>query len=1225
MSERAANKADRLLQIEQLLLEYPEGLTQAEIARRIGVHRSTVKRYLPDLTHRFPIYDTPDGRIAIDRRSYLTEVRFTLHEALAVHLAARLMAKTTDKQNPHAASALRKLGTSLERLAPFISEHVRHAAEVMDTAAQRYDPVYIEVLEALTDAWSRGRKVALKHQMDDGRVFDYTFAPYYIEPYPLGRTSHVIGLREPPGAVRTFKIERIRTVEVLNESYTLPEDFNPTEHLADAWSIWTSEREPVEVVLRFHPRVVHRVQETRWHRNEQTVPQPDGSLIWRAPIAEPREMLPWIRGWGADVEVLAPEQVRKQVTRGIGEQVKVYSLDAPIHTSDDLKHLRCWGKTDPLTNDFHPAVFHMLDVANVARQLLGGSASPRWRNTLARALDVSPESLGDWLPYVVSLHDLGKISASFQSVNTWQFGRLKGEGFDFGSWRKGLSEHHTKVGSAILEEVLPGQSASRRFSYVWQVVIGSHHGTFAPQHDLDVTRARLSRYEPPMWADLRATAEQMLREQLLNIELRRLPEPIDLALATLTLSGFTILCDWLGSDERFFPPTSDVSWEAYAELSECRAARAVHTAGFASRIHSSVPDTYNGLFPDKLPPRPLQTAIDDIPDHTLGDQCLAIIEAPTGEGKTEAALTLAHRLAKATGTEEIYYALPTTATSNQMFRRLEEYLRKRLDLTTEVQLIHGQAHLLEDDLRAQPMDSEEETGDAIEWFTSKKRAILAPFGVGTIDQAELAALNVRHGALRLMGLAGKVVIFDEVHAYDTYMTTILETLLHWLSKLGTSVIMLSATLPISQRKRLAQAYNGGLPHDSDANNRYPSLLISRPDGTVYQVSPPAYQPARRLGLRTFYVDDEEPEDKARWLLDAVRDGGCACWITNTVDRAQRLFAALRQLDGAGSKATQGLDLSLIHARLPLEDRMRREQDLTAKYGPQGRRPHRGIVVGTQVLEQSLDLDFDAMVSDLAPIDLLLQRAGRLQRHDTARPEVYSQGPVLWIQTPMACGGDALGVDSVIYDEFLLKQTWAAIANLDEITLPGDYRPLVEAVYGDQGLDQGQDLEEAWEKLQRKESEARKQAQARLIPRSDVGRAFFRQIAALTFEEDETGAGWTVAQTRLGRESVNVVPLERAEGGACHLPDGQTVATDRAASPRLQLHILRQQLRVSRPEIVRTIKEEERPRLFNESARLRYVYPLWLDRGARRFPTQSGHLVVSLDRELGLVIRKESSL
>ncbi len=328
--ERAQEKAQRLLQIEQLLWAHPEGLTRAEIARRLGVNRSTITKYLNADQLPPSIYEEEDGRLKVDRGADLTKASFTLHEIMAIHLATRLLATRTDKQNRHAASALRKLGLALQRLDKNVSTHLLRSADRMDEDAAYHDPVYLKVLETLTEAWSAGRKVRISHQKPDGRITEYLLAPYFIEPYAVGQTAHVIGRRELPDgsdpALRTLKIERIRAAQMTHERYEIPADFDPHALLRDAWGIWYSDDEPVEVVLRFHPRVAMRVRETRWHPSQQLEEQPDGYLLWRARIAEPQEMLPWIRGWGADCEVEGPAGLREALIAEARRLAEVYGV-----------------------------------------------------------------------------------------------------------------------------------------------------------------------------------------------------------------------------------------------------------------------------------------------------------------------------------------------------------------------------------------------------------------------------------------------------------------------------------------------------------------------------------------------------------------------------------------------------------------------------------------------------------------------------------------------------------------------------------------------------------------------------------------------------------------------------------------------------------------------------------------------------------------------------------
>jgi len=886
---------------------------------------------------------------------------------------------------------------------------------------------------------------------------------------------------------------------------------------------------------------------------------------------------------------------------------------------DGLRRVvRCWGKTGPSPDQFHPALYHMLDVAHVAQQLLAGRTSGRWRLTLERTLGIDGSAVSSWVPWILSLHDIGKISAAFQMSKAEQLQRLKTEGYSFGHWNTGANLYHATVGQVFvadnLSSVMQTEASEAVVRLCWEMIAG-HHGRYGTLEEQRCARKRLRQEEALEWGVLRVAAASELTQRLLLLPLD-LPSPANVSAAIMALTGFAILCDWLGSDERHFPPQPGSNLDEYVKLSQARAWSAVDAAGFAQPSKSDSPATFASLFPSIASPRPLQKAVDSIPSVVLQGPCLAIIEAPTGEGKTEAALTLAHRLAQASGTDELYYALPTTATSNQMHQRVERHLRDGLRLSGKVRLVHGQAFLVQDDAAIRPPEDDDEDRKAtLEWFAPKKRALLAPFGVGTIDQAELAVLNVKHTALRMLGLAGKVIILDEVHAYDMYMTTIVERLLNWLSELGTSVILLSATLPKERRERLAEAYGVTLDASEIHSADYPCLWVVGRHGS-YFASPPAFQPDRRLELHWLHLSDAQV--KAQWLLEAVARGGCACWITNTVRRAQDLFEEVDRL------APPGVDRSLLHAQFPLDERQMKETALAEKYGPEPcSRPRRGIVIGTQVLEQSLDLDFDVMVSDLAPVDLLLQRAGRLQRHSRRQRPTAHLRPHFWINCELNQKDDPnLRIDSRIYAEYFLMQTWAALSNREEICLPRDYRPLVEAVYGGAPPQEEGVLAHAWYSLLKENSNAGGEAMLRLLPPPDPEDPFCASAAKMQFHEEEGSTRWIVAMTRLGEDSVTVIPLERNGDRACN--GSIEVDTQTPASRQMQLALLRRSLRVSRPEVVEWLRavEQDLPGLFSESPLLRNTFPLWLVEGQTRVPTGKGALLLRLDARLGLVIRKE---
>ena len=310
-----SNKTARLEQIKHLLLRHKEGLTISEIARHIGVNRSTVWHYYYDADLPPTHYELgADKRIRLNTDRLNFNISLDLNEALALYLSVRMFTTRMDRHDPSAATAMRKISHAVELIAPEISRSMALSADRADGDDQLLDPVYIEVLETLTKAWAVGRQVQIRYASDrSGEDHDYTFCPYVIEPYAIGQTTYVIGVLAGTSQVRTFKIQRIKSAQLLSSSYSIPNHFDADAYLEYAWGIWTGENAPVEVVLHFSSRVAKRVKETRWHRKQQIEDQVDGSLLWRSRIAEPKEMLPWILGWGNEVEVIEPESLSKEV------------------------------------------------------------------------------------------------------------------------------------------------------------------------------------------------------------------------------------------------------------------------------------------------------------------------------------------------------------------------------------------------------------------------------------------------------------------------------------------------------------------------------------------------------------------------------------------------------------------------------------------------------------------------------------------------------------------------------------------------------------------------------------------------------------------------------------------------------------------------------------------------------------------------------------------------
>jgi len=1211
---RALTKAERLLQIEALLLAHPEGLSQAEIARRLGVNRSTIHRYLPDLD-RFCVYETNDGRLAIDRDHYLTNVRFTLHEAMAVHLAARLMATRSDKQNPHAASALRKLGLALDRLAPRLSDHLQRSANDMDDAAQRHDPVYLEILETLTRSWSLGRKVHLWHRHEGtGRVFEYDFAPYFIEPYAVGHTTHAIGWRDPPDAIRTLKLERIRRIELLDEAFEVPPDFNPRDLLDDAWGIWYADDEPVEVVLSFHPRVAGRVRETQWHRSESVEELVDGNLIWRAQVAEPREMLPWIRGWGADVQVLAPPDLKQRMVGEARRLADVYGIK-PIPV-----YQRLWAKTNRERTQVHPLVCHLIDVAQVALRLWNESLTDGARTQIARALNLQCEAAGRLVAFWAGLHDLGKATPCFQRKYLPAEIELSKVGLTFPRIFGQQTCPHGTISARLLRDLLESKTGlPRRVAISVCQAVGGHHGCWPAPADIQALKhVQIGGDE---WEAVRGDLVDALASVLRPPQIERVQGARDVQNALWTLlSGLTAVADWIGSMQRYFPyQNGPVETASYAQAAASRAGRALAELQWTEWRPPEEDLPFTELFP--FSPNVVQRAVIELAEQ-LDEPSLVIIEAPTGSGKTEAALYLADRWAVRLRQRGLYVAMPTMATSNQMYGRVCEFMdcRYRGSAVTPL-LIHSQARWKRDASPRVVIDDERPASsiEAMTWFLQRKRSLLAPLGVGTVDQTFLSVLQTRHFFVRLFGLSHKTLIFDEVHAYDTYMSSLFERLLRWLRAVGTSVVLLSATLPAKSRRALLEAYAGSAKI-AGAEVRYPALTwVSGSRSGIVALDMPE---SKAIGLGWL---GREPAETIARLAELLRDGGCAAVICNTVARAQEVFRALRE-----ARIVPEGELILFHARYPFAWRDEIEKNVLARFGKGSDRPGEAIVVATQVIEQSLDLDFDVMVSDLAPVDLLLQRAGRLHRHERSSRPLHVAAPQFFVTVDAV--EDAVpdfGSDAFVYEPFILLRSYLALRGRDRLVLPADTAALIEAVYGDEGAGEEalpQSIVAAlfkWRKMMEAHEEHDVfEARKRLVAGPDDEGLLYHHSPNL--EEDSAALHQAFqALTRLGPRSLSLVCLHQTPQGLNTQPDGTGVRVDPGQVPDDEMTdaLARHTVAVSHWSVVQHFLAQETALGWEE-------HPLLRNHRLARF--RDGVCLLDgvpyqlrLSRELGLEIVKEA--
>ena len=766
-------------------------------------------------------------------------------------------------------------------------------------------------------------------------------------------------------------------------------------------------------------------------------------------------------------------------------------------------------------------VQHMLDTGSVAAQLWDTWLAPGLQKRFSEHLRLSMADTRALVCWLAATHDMGKATPEFAC----QFGkqengkhlsvyreRIEQEKFDIPEGlipsKKDAQCPHSKYSQSILIDLLTKNVVGMPPEVIITLasISGAHHGIpagYFPKSD-SLSNRILNDLSPKSkwrasWQELYdITLERFGASSALQ-QLAQHGQAIPVS-AQFCITGFVIMSDWIASNPDFFPmgtfgsaeqeQRARIGWQALGLEQRW-------TAALDTNPDTPAADLYASRFGWSNPTlRPMQEVVVEAARSMQGGGMMCI-EAPMGQGKTEAGLIAAEFLAQATGRTGVAFAAPTQATSNALFDRVAEWVKYQ---TADVAQEQGEAiephsmflghsknrfnksyeALSEADIFDEsPTPGRENNRKMLRpgtslarhsWLSGTKKGLLSSFVVCTIDQVLMTALQARHVMLRYLGLASKVVIIDEVHAYDAYMSKYLSTALYWLGQMNAPVILMSATLPSDIRNELMKSYAKGLKIGTKplklTTYSHPTLDLDYPvihtltaedNGTPKKWK--VEQPAEQTEIELKLIDDS-PKSVLHVLEPLANDHGCAAIICNTVGRAQEMHAFLSEQFGEEH-------VILTHSRFTATHRAEQEELLVSKLGKKAHyseadgedssRPHRLIVVGTQVIEQSLDLDFDVMITDFAPVDLVLQRMGRLHRHDSRssseRTPAYRK-PVCYVRGVETFGSQDKRPrfpdgSKAVYEPKILFSSYAQLLphfDGEPIRIPADISPLVQKSY-----------------------------------------------------------------------------------------------------------------------------------------------------------------------------------
>ncbi len=662
---------------------------------------------------------------------------------------------------------------------------------------------------------------------------------------------------------------------------------------------------------------------------------------------------------------------------------------------------QCYAKTEQDGSPGISVLDHCRIVGRVAEALL---------QYLPRQI---VQRLGDNPVLTAALHDVGKVSPGFQLK--YFRGVLAAKGNALASLHMGFDENHAAVGELTLSAVYGDGGAVPSVAQV----AGAHHGTRQENMQNNDLEYRAEGHEWPK------ERRKLINE--LESEFGNLGEQPQDNLSIILLTGLACVADWIGSDESLFN-SSTVSSDADLESMAYDAVCSCGWQNVVVRSGLSFCDVFG------FNPYPMQKKVTE----KINKPGIYVLEAPTGMGKTEAALYAAYTLMDKGDASGFYFGLPTRLTSDRIHLRVNEFLDRVSPKKHHARLAHGTAWISRMKMQNGPSDTWNRESHPETWFNPSKRALLYPFAVGTVDQALLGVLNVRHFFLRLFGLAGKAVILDEVHTYDMFTGTHLDQLVEILNALDCTVIILSATLTA---QRCADLLGNA---DSEIRGAYPMLSVRNREGCgIVECEMP-----ESINIR-IRIRHWANGDLANHAVRKAAAGACVLCIANSVAQAQAWYCTIM-----AEIPDAAFDVGLLHSKFIGSHRDEKEVFWMDKLGKHGRRPKGCILVATQVVEQSVDIDADFLITELAPTDMLIQRLGRLWRHPRAgRPVPEPEMAIVMGKLPEDGTEDeirdALGrVNTYIYSPYILCRSFSVWSKLDNslLSMPGNVRKLLDDTY-----------------------------------------------------------------------------------------------------------------------------------------------------------------------------------